>query len=78
MIKKRTCYTQKNFKISIKSWNNTKKVHRVIKLNQESWLKLYIDTNAEVRKKTKNNFEKYFFKLIKMQFLENHENCEKT
>ena len=37
-----------------------KKVHRVIKLNQNSWLKLYIDTIPDL-KKAKNNFEKYFF-----------------
>ena len=31
--------THKNFKTSIKSWINTKKVHRVIQFNQKAWLK---------------------------------------
>ena len=41
-----------------------KKVQRVITFNQNTWLKPYIDMNADLIKKAKNDFEKYFFKLM--------------
>ena len=36
----------------------------MIKLNQNTGPKPYTDMNTKLRKKAKNNFEKYFFKLI--------------
>ena len=36
----------------------------MIKSNQNAWLKTYTDMNADLRKKSRNNFEKDFFKLI--------------
>ena len=37
---------------------------KVIKFNQDGWPKPYIDVNTKLRLKVKNNFKKYFFKLI--------------
>ena len=54
-----------------------KKVHRVIKFNQNAWLKPYIDMNTDLRKNTKNDFEKVFLSWWIMQFLEKLENVRK-
>ena len=37
-----------------------KKVHRVIKFNQNAWLKPYIDMNTDLRKKAKVILKKTF------------------
>ena len=47
-----------------------KNFHEVIKSNENDWLKTYIDMNADLRKKTKTNFEKIFWSWWIMQFLE--------
>ena len=45
--KKRTCYTHKKFKTALNHGLVVKKGHRVIKFNQEAWLKPYIYINTE-------------------------------
>ena len=39
-------------------------MQRIIKFNQETWLKPYIDMNTELKKKKKKDFKKEFFKLM--------------
>ena len=41
-----------------------KKVHEMIKFNQNACLKPYINMNTDLRKKGKNYFENFFFKLM--------------
>ena len=43
----------------------SKKVHRVIQINENVCLKSHIDMDKELRKKAKTDFEKDFFKLMK-------------
>ena len=46
-----------------------KKVHKVIKLNQNGRLKLCIYMNTDLRKNAKNDFEKDYFKLMNKAIL---------
>ena len=50
----------RNLKQAINHGLVLKKVHKVIKFNQNAWLKLYTDMNTDLRKKAKNDFEKDF------------------
>ena len=56
-----------------------KKVHVVIKFNQNAQLKPYIDMNTYLRQKAKNEFEKDFIQLINNAvFPKTYEKCQKT
>ena len=54
----------RNLKQALNHGSVFKKVHRVIRFNENPWLKPYIDMNTNLRKTSKNDFEKYFFKLM--------------
>ena len=54
----------RNLKQALNNGLDLKKVLRLIRFNQNAWLKPYIDMNKDLRKKANNDFEKYFFKLM--------------
>ena len=53
-------------KTSIKPWISFEKGSQSdsIKFNENAWLKPYIHMNTKLRPKAKNNFTKYFLKLM--------------
>ena len=55
-MKNNMLYTWKYIKQTLNPGLVLRKVYRSIKFNQKAWLKLYIDINTELRKKSKNNF----------------------
>ena len=64
-------YDKKNYVVHIRALKQAlnhglilKKVQKVIQFNQKAWLKPYIDMNTKLRIDAKNDFEKYFFKLM--------------
>ena len=54
----------KSLKQALKHGLKFKKIHRIIEFNQKAWLKSYINMNTELRKLTKDDFEKDLFKLM--------------
>ena len=67
----------KNLKQALNYWLVFEKIYRVIKFNQDAWLKAYIDMNTYIRKVAKNDFEKYSFKLNNVVFESLLENVRK-
>ena len=55
----------RNLKQALNNGLVFKKVYKVIKFNQNPWLKPYNDMNTDLRKKAKNSFfQEDFFKLM--------------
>ena len=54
----------RNLKQALNHRLDLKKVHRIIKFNQKAWLKLRINMDTELRRKTKNDFGNNFLKLM--------------
>ena len=50
----------KNLKQTLNHGSILKKVYRVIKVNQNAWLKRYIDMDTDLRKKAKNEFDELY------------------
>ena len=55
-------YPHKKLKQALNHELVLNKVHRVIKFNQESWLKSCIDMKTELRKNIEKDSKKDFFK----------------
>ena len=69
----------RNLKQALNNGLVKKNVYRAVTFNQNAWLKPYIDMYTDLKQKAKNDFEKYFVKLInKAVFGKTMEKCEKT
>ncbi|XP_055384219.1 uncharacterized protein LOC129613909 [Condylostylus longicornis] len=62
--KERYIIHYKNLKHCLEHGLILKKIHRILEFDQSCWLKPYIEMNNSYRTNAKNDFEKFFFKLL--------------
>ena len=55
---------EENLKLYLELGLDLKQAYRVLEFSHRAWLKPYIDFNTELRKRSTNDFEKNFFKLM--------------
>ena len=68
----------RNLKHALNHRLGLKKTHRLIKFNQNAWLKPYIDMNTDISKKANNDFKRDLLKFIKNAvFVKTMENTRK-
>ena len=62
--KKKYAVHIKSLKQALNHGLKLKRIPRIIEFSQKAWLKPYIDMNTELRKLSKDDFEKDLFKLM--------------
>ena len=68
----------RNLKHALNHRLGLKKTHRLIKFNQNAWLKPYIDMNTNISKKANNDFKRDLLKFMKNAvFVKTMENTRK-
>ena len=66
--KKKYLVHYRMLKFYVRYGMTVEKVHEVISFKQSKWLERYFDFNTQKRNRTKNHFEKGFYKLLNKAF----------